>query len=305
MLVAGLPGTGKTNFLRQLAASCMRLGDRVYVISRKGYEFSSLLLVPGLNLFDLRTTDIRLNPFYPPTKHISNEEWYAKISTALSMESWMVYASATNFYKIVTTFAEKFLATLVTPSKLIEFIHQRKAYRLLDVDEKVRNRLEGLTSGPGKAIFDTNEVWEFRFYAKNSFNFDLEGLTSNQVTYFIAVFVEMLICYKQRENDMTRVHVILDDYSDLISEEESRSKMSELVKMVTVYGRKLNIDLWIVAQSSFSLSKYILDNVSTVFRFSSGRISEDILNKLMRLSEREAEIVSKLPRGVCAVSKRF
>jgi hypothetical protein len=306
LLLVGLPGSGKTNLLRCLALSGMMLEDRVAIFSRKGYEFSPLVLMPKVDFHDMKARDTRLNPFYPPVKNIATEEWYARVAGAISTEGWLVYASATNFQKILSRYAENNPARLITPSRLIEFLQQRRAFKLIDVDEKVRNRLEALTSGDAKYIFDTNEVYDFEFYARNNFNFNFESLGPNQLLYFIAIWLEMLICYKQHTHDQGHHIVVLDDFSDLVSEQEdSKAKMSELIKTITVYSRKLKIDLWIVAQSSFGLSKYVLDNVSTVIQFRTGALSEDVMKKLTELSDQEAKLLELLPRGYCAVNKRL
>lgn len=305
MYLIGMPGQGKTNLLKMLAHSAMLNNDKVIIVSRKGWEFSPLLKFHN-NFYDLTAKEIRLNPFYPPLKDISQKEWNQNIASAISSEGWMVYASATNFEKHLDNFTEKFPNSLITPSKLVNFISARKDFKLISVDEKVKNRLEGLTSGEAKYIFDTNEIIDFEFYAKNNLNFNLNSLSPNQLSYFIAIFLTLLVSWKELANSKERHCIILDDFFDLVTEQNDElPRVSEMIKIITVFGRKLNIDLWIVAQSAFNTSKFVLDNATSVIRFKTGGISDKVLEQVLKLTEAEKNILAKCPSGFCVVQRKM
>jgi DNA-binding MarR family transcriptional regulator len=305
MYLIGMPGQGKTNLLRMLAHASMLSGDKVIIISRKGWEFSPLLRHHEF-FYDMNAEQIRLNPFYAPLKTIPRKVWNQKIAGAISSEGWLIYGSATNFEKVLDAYTEKFPNTLVTPSKLVSFVSQRKIYKLIQVDEKVKNRLEALTSGEARQIFDTNELIDFDFYAQNNLNFNLSSLSPNQISYFIAIFLEFLTTWKMFSGSNQRHVIILDDFADLASDQsDNLPRMNEIVKTITVYGRKLNIDLWIVAQSAFNTSRFVLDNATTIIRFKTGGISDKVLEPVLRLSDREEEILSKCPAGFCAVLRKM
>ncbi len=303
--IIGMPGTTKTNLLRLLCLYITAHGDKVTIISRKGYEFTPLLKHIN-NFYDLDHSQIRLNPFHSPSKEESQSVWQQSIAGAISSEGWLVYGSATHLDKTIEDFAKKNPNNLITPSKLISFLTQRRNYRLIQVEEKVRNRLEALTSGPGKQIFDTNEIIDFEFYASNNINFNLAALSSNQVSYFIAIFLQMLTTYKGHSHNEARHVLILDDYSDLLTEQtDTLPRINELLKTINVFGRKLNIDLWLVSQSLVNVSKYILDSATTLISFKIGSISDDLLTKTLNFNEREQGIVSALPKGYAVVSRRM
>jgi DNA-binding MarR family transcriptional regulator len=305
MYLIGMPGQGKTNLLRMLAHASMLSGDRLIIISRKGWEFSPLLRHHEF-FYDMNAGQIRLNPFYAPLKTIPRKEWNQKIASAISSEGWLVYGSATNLEKALDAYTEKFPNTLVTPSKLVGFVSQRKIYKLIQVDEKVKNRLEALTSGEARQIFDTNELIDFDFYAQNNLNFNLSSLSPNQISYFIAIFLEFLTTWKMFSGSNQRHVIILDDFADLASDQSDKlPRMNEIVKTITVYGRKLNIDLWIVAQSAFNTSQFVLDNATTIIRFKTGGISDKVLEPVLRLSDREEEVLAKCPPGFCAVLRKM
>ena len=217
LFAIGTPGLGKTNLLRFLCYSSMCNGDKCLIISRKGWEFSGLLNLRK-DFYDLKTKDIRLNPFYPPIRNISRKEWNTRCAQAISSFGWLKYASGTNLEKILDAYTENFPDSLITPSKLVQYIVQRKSYKLIQVDERVRNRMEALNSGEGTNVFDTNQIIDFEFYAANNINFDLSSLSANQVGYFISIFLEMLTTWKLYTKSKQRHCIILDDYSDLVDE---------------------------------------------------------------------------------------
>ena len=217
-----------------------------------------------------------------------------------------MYASATNLEKLLDEFTEKSPGTVMTATKLVDYIKKRKSYKLIQVDEKVANRLEAQSSGLGKQVFDTNENISFDFYAKNSLNFDLEAFSGNQIGYFIASFLAKLVEWKIQTNAKEYHRIILDDYSDLSAEQnDSMPRMNELVKTILVYGRKLKIDLWLVAQSAFNTSKYVLDNATTIIRFKTGGISDKALEQVIEMSEKEREILARCPTGFSAVQRNL
>jgi hypothetical protein len=301
----GLPGQGKTNLLRMIALESMYMGDHVIIISRKGFEYDSLLSYSN-NFYDLDASSIRLNPFYPPSKNISQKEWNPRISQAISSEGYLVYASATSFEQTLDKYSDKFPRRVITPSKLIQFILQNKNYKLIPVEEKVRNRLETMTSGPGKNIFDSNEIIDFEFYAKNYCNFNLSSLSSNQVSYFIAIFLECLTTWKLLNPGEQRHIIILDDYFDLVNEQnDNLPKINELLKTINIFGRKLNIDLWLVSQSVINISNYILDSATTIIKFKTGSLTDAKMKSILNLNTREQEIASKIPKGYVILSRKL
>ncbi len=303
--IIGMPGTAKTNLLRLLCLHSILQGDKVTVISRKGFEFTPLLKHTK-NFYDLGANDLRLNPFAPPSKLESQKIWNQQIAGAISSEGWLVYSSATHLEKTIQDFTEKNARTLITPSKLISFMLQHKNYKLIQVEERVKNRLEALTSGPAKMIFDTNEILDFEFYATNNINCDLSSLSSNQVSYFIAIFLEMLTTYKLHMDAQWRHIIILDDFSDLLTEQnDSLPRINELLKTINVFGRKLNIDFWLVSQSLVNVSRSILDSATTLISFKVGSLSQELLNRTLNLNEREQSTLNALPTGYAVVSRKM
>ena len=92
----------------------------------------------------------------------------------------------------------------------------------------------------------------------------------------------------------------MDDFFDLATEENDNiPRVNELIKTILIYGRKLNIDLWVVSQSAFNTSKFILDNASTIVRFKTGAISDKCLNQLMPLSTSEEKLFGLFKTGCC------
>ena len=81
--------------------------------------------------------------------------------------------------------------------------------------------------------------------------------------------------------------------------------MDQIIKTVTVFGRKLGIDLWIVAQSAINVSRVVLDNASTIIRFRTGGISDKLMDEVLSLTEKEKEILGSLPKGFCVVLRKM